>query len=475
MSVRIQEQDLRNLFASCADVQLQTHRFGIEPHEEKVLFLFCTGLVDSMQVNLLIPTLEQSNRLPLIPVLLEENQNVVLQQIVQKVFAGELLLYFGQTEELFSLNFSKVPQRQPEESVYEVSVKGPRDSFTESLETNVALLRKRVRSTTLCNESFVIGKRSQTKVSLLYLSDVINTEVLEEARARLNSVDVDIVNGVSPLEELLADSPFSLVPLISFITRPDYVVESLQRGRFSILIDGAPAALVAPVNILYLIKSSEDTYMTFYYVTIERLLRYIGLLIAALLPGFYVSLVSYHLDHLPFHLLATFTLNSYGIPIPPTAQVILMLILFELLAEAGMRLPKAVGPTVTVVGGLIVGDTLIRSGLMPANVVVIVAITLMSQFVLVNQAFGSSVIFMRVIVLISSSVLGFVGFVVANFLILLYLTTLKSFGMPFMADWVDPKKLDLLKSYLMLPKPFLRRAPKFLKTKTKQKQGDDSQ
>lgn len=276
MAFKIQEQGLRNLFASCADVQLQSHRFGTEPHEEKVLILFCTGLIDSIQLNFMIPKLEQSKKLPLIPISLEENQIVVEQQIVNKVFSGELLLYFEQTEELFSLNFSKIPQRQPEESVYEVSVKGARDAFTESLETNIALLRKRVRSTTLCNESFVIGKRSQTKVSLLYLSDVINTDVLDEARRRLNSVDVDIVNGVSPLEELLAESPFSLVPLINYITRPDYVVESLQRGRFCILIDGAPAALIAPANFQYLIKSSEDAFMPFYFVSFERFIRYFG-------------------------------------------------------------------------------------------------------------------------------------------------------------------------------------------------------
>lgn len=139
-----------------------------------------------------------------------------------------------------------------------------------------------------------------------------------------------------------------------------------------------------------------------------------------------------------------------------------------------MRLPKAVGPTVTTVGGLIVGDTLIRSGLIPANVVVIVAITMMAQFVLVNQSLGTAALIMRIIVLWSSSALGFFGFLLANFSILLYLSTLKSFGVPYLAEFTNPMEVDFLKSFIMLPKPFMRRAPKFLITKTKQKQGDET-
>jgi hypothetical protein len=474
MVMKTLEQNLRNLFVSCADVQTQTYTLETETQEEKVLLMFCAGMVDSAQMNLVIPKLNRNEALPLEPIPVDENWATVEQLIVEKVFSGEMLLFFERKKELFSLNISKVPQRQPEESTYEVSIKGARDGFTESVETNVALIRKRVKSTTLCNESFVIGKRSQTKVSLLYLSDVINTEILEEARARLNAVDVDIVNGTSPLEELLADTPFSLVPLLNYTSRPDFVVESLQRGRFCILIDGAPAALVAPVNLQFLFKSIEDSYMPYYFVSIERLLRYIGSFITIFLPGFYVSLVSYQVDNFPFQLLATFTLNSYGIPIAPTTQAIIMLVLFELLRAAGARLPKPVGATVTVVGGLIVGDTLIRSGLIPANLVVVIAVTLMTQFLLANQALSTSVMLFRMVILLSSSVLGLIGFYLAVYSIFLYLTTLRSFGVPLTAELIDPIDIKMLKSYIMFPKPFMRDAPKFLKTKKTQRQGDEN-
>ncbi|MGG1678503.1 spore germination protein [Neobacillus sp. NRS-1170] len=476
MSFTLQGQGLRSLFTSCADVQLQTHEYGTEPNVQRVVFVFCTGLADPVQINqVVLPQLEQNKSLPLLPVLLEGSRNAVEQEIVTKVFAGELLLFFEGTGELFSLNVSKLPQRNTEESTYEVSVKGPRDSFTESVETNVALLRKRVRSTTLCNESFVIGKRSQTKVSLLYLSDVLNEEVLKEARKRLNSVDVDIVNGVSPLEELLADSPYSLLPLIVYNTRPDYVVESLQRGRFCILIDGAPAALIAPINFQYLVKSPEDMYMPYFFVTFERLMRYFAFFITVLLPGFSICLESYHTEHLPFPLMATISLNSYGVPTSPSVGLIAMLLLFELFREAGVRLPKPVGQTVSVVGGLIVGDAVIRAGLTSPNVIVIVAITYMGQFVLINQSFSTAVIFMRTYVLLLSSVLGGLGFLIASFSMLLYASTLKSFGMPYLTEMVDPLDVDSIKSVIHFPKPFQRTPPKFLRTKKTHKQRDDSE
>ncbi|MEH6996510.1 spore germination protein [Neobacillus drentensis] len=476
MSFTLQEQGLRSLFTSCADVQLQTHEYGTEPHVEKVVFVFCTGLADPVQINqVVLRQLEQNKSLPLLPVSQEGSQNAVEQEIVTKVFAGELLLLFEGTGELFSLNIAKLPQRNTEESTYEVSVKGPRDSFTESVETNVALLRKRVRSTTLCNESFVVGKRSQTKVSLMYFSDVLNEEVLKEARKRLNSLDVDIVNGVSPLEDLLADSPYSLMPLISYNTRPDYVVESLQRGRFCILIDGASGALVAPINFQYLVKSPEDMYMPYFFVTFERLIRYLAYFITVMLPGFAISLVSFHTEHLPFRLLATISLNSYGIPISPTFELIVMLFLFELFREAGLRLPKPVGQTVSVVGGLIIGDGVVRAGLTSPNIIVIVAVTFMAQFVLINQSYASAVIFMRLYVLLSSSVLGLFGFLIANYSIILYMSTLKSFGMPYLSEMIDPLDVDTIRSVIQFPKPFQRTPPKFLRTKKTHNQGEDSE
>ncbi|MEH7403191.1 spore germination protein [Gottfriedia acidiceleris] len=467
---KINEQKIRKLFSNCADVQLKVHILYNKSKSERVLFVYSSGMIDTIHMNQFVLPNLQSNTLQLIPIICDKKDTE--QQITLKVFSGELILLFEETGELCSLNISKIPQRQPEESSYEVSIKGARDGFTESLETNVALLRKRIRSTTLCNEIFTIGKRSQTSVSLLYLSDVMNESIIAEARNRLNSIDIDILNGVSPLEELLSDSPYTIIPSLTYNTRPDMIVESLQRGRFCILIDGAPAALIAPINLQFLLKSAEDLYMPYYFVTLERILRYLGLLISVLLPGFYVAMVSFHQDQIPFPALATISINCKGIPFPPGMEVIIMTILFELLYEAGLRLPKSTGQTVTVVGALIVGETMIRSGLTSPNVVVIVAITLISQFLIVNISFGSAVILMRAVSILMACILGYPGLMLALFLILIYVSTLKSFGVSYMSSFNNPSDSDYLKGLIQLPKPFMRKTPKFLYTKLERQQGD---
>jgi hypothetical protein len=469
---KINEQKIRKLFSTCADVQIKVHILNNDSKSERVLFVYSSGMIDTIHMNQFVLPNLQNNTLQLIPFISSEKDTE--HQIIMKVFSGELILLFEETGELCSLNLSKIPQRQPEETTYEASIKGPRDGFTESLETNVALIRKRVRSTTLCNELFTIGKRSQTSVSLLYLSDVINESILAEARNRLNSIDVDILNGVSPLEDLLSDSPYSIIPSLNYNTRPDLVVESLQRGRFCILIDGAPAGLIAPINLQFLLKSAEDMYMPYYFVTIQRILRYFGLIISILLPGFYIAMTTYHQDQIPFPALATISINSKGIPFSPGMELIMMIILFEILYEAGMRLPKSTGQTVSVVGGLVVGETMIASGLTSPNVVVIVAITLISQFLIVNQSFGSAVILMRAICILMSCILGYPGLILANFLIIIYISTLKSFGMSYLAPLNNPSDIDYIKSYFQLPKTFMRKNPKFLYTKHRRRQGDES-
>lgn len=469
---KITEQKIRKLFSSCADVQIKVHTLFNDSKSNRVLFVYTNGMIDTIHMNQFVLPNLQNNTLQLIPIINSEND--IEQQITTKVFSGELILLFVESGELCSLNISNIPQRQTEESTFEVSVKGARDGFTESLETNVALVRKRLRSTTLCNELFTIGKRSQTSVSLLYLSDVINESIIAEARNRLNSIEIDILNGVSPLEDLLSDSPYSIIPALTYNTRPDMVVESLQRGRFCILIDGAPAGLVAPINLQFLLKSAEDMYMPYYFVSIERILRYVGLLISILLPGFYVAMTTYHQDQLPFPALATISINSKGIPFSCTMELFLMIITFEILYEAGLRLPKSTGQTVTVVGALIVGETMIRSGLASPNVVVIVAITLMSQFLIVNQSFGSAVILMRFICIIMASILGLPGLLLSNFLILIYLSTLKSFGVPYFSSLKNPSDSDYIKGYIQLPKPYMRKNPKFLYPKHIRKKGGES-
>src|SRR5690606_18514342 len=236
-------------------------------------------------------------------------------------------------------------------------------SFTEEIDTNIALIRKRIKTAQLYSESFKLGTISNTDVSLLYLQNKANPDILEEVRKRLTEFNSENVSSSGQLEQWLSDSTFSLFPLFDYTTRPDFAIQSMIRGRFCLIVSGSPTVLIGPINLFELLKSPEDVHFPYYFVLFGRLIRIIGLVISIFLPGFWVSLSSVNIDQLPFALLATVVVSREGLPLPIGIEAIFILALFELIREAGIRMPTVVGQTVSIVGGIIIGDAAIRAGL----------------------------------------------------------------------------------------------------------------
>ncbi|MNI35188.1 Spore germination protein XA [compost metagenome] len=353
----------------------------------------------------------------------------------------------------------------------EVSIKGPKDGFVEELPTNVALVRKRLRTNSLCYEQFKIGTRSKSRVALLYIEDIIQPEILGEARERLLNFQIDALFSGSQLEEILSDSSSSLFPLIDYTGRPDYVADCLIHGRFAIIVDGSPIAVIAPANLTLLFKTPEDIYLPYYYVTFERILRWIALVISMLLPGFWVALSAFNIDQLPFPLLATVTIARIGLPLPTPLEAFMMMGLFELFREAGARLPKSIGQTVAVVGGIIIGDAAIRAGLASTTMLVVSSLTAVATFTFVNQTLSGSVSVIRLYVLLLSSTLGMYGFVLGTFTIVLYLSKLESFGVPYLSPLSPIKFKDILSALFMKPISKSNLRPEIMQTEdtTRQK------
>ncbi|OUS78178.1 spore germination protein [Paenibacillus sp. MY03] len=354
-------------------------------------------------------------------------------RLFECLFAGTVILLFSDRESFYEFNIASLPSRNPEESTMELSLKGPRDGFVEKLSVNIALIRMRLRTPNLHVEYFIIGTETKTEIGFLYMIDQAKPELVEEAKRRLRSILIPSLQGAGELEELISDRPKSLFPLMNYVGRPDFVVHSLMKGRVAIVADGTPAALIAPGNMTLLIKSPEDAHLPYYYVTMERLLRFIGLFVAMFLPGFWVAICSFNTDQMPFTLLATVTMSRIGLPISATMEMFLMLGMFELFREAGVRLPRPVGQTVSVVGGLIIGDAAIRAGMTSPTMLVVAAVSAVSTFTLVNQSLAGSVSVIRFYVLILSSIFGMYGYFVSMFSVLLYMCSLESFGQPYMA------------------------------------------
>jgi hypothetical protein len=365
---------IRSACALCQDVKSQKLQFHTEAGIRIALLLYCEGLADIKQItHTIVPSLEElllSNQPPdtwnVAPLSIETDW----ENVIAKVFQGALAVFVDGIGKAYMLDISNPPQRNPEQPNTEVSVRGPRDGFVEELTVNLALVRKRLNTRSLACEKFVLGRRSLTRAALLYIEDILDPEVRNEIRNRLSNINFDAVYTSSQLEEYLADSSFSIVPLFHYTGRPDNVVTSLLLGRFAILLDGLPTALIGPANFFLQMKSPEDFHVNYLYVIMERLVRLLGFVVSVFLPGFYVAITTYHQDQIPLTLLATFIAARKGVPFPTPVEAFIMLILFEMFREAGLRLPGVIGQTLAVVGGLIIGESAIRAGLTSPSMLV---------------------------------------------------------------------------------------------------------
>ncbi|RIX52834.1 spore germination protein [Paenibacillus nanensis] len=446
----------------CQDVIEQLVSVGGKD-DFKARLYYCDGLIDS--------TLYHSNLLPMLErwedtsVASESEAGRILHpnwlfmkldagkpdHIFARLFAGSVIVIFEDDPYFYEYNIANQPARSPEESTMELSLKGPRDGFVEQLSVNVALVRKRLRTPNLHVENFKIGSESQTEITLMHMADQAPPGLLDEVRRRIRSIDIPMLNGAGQLEELISDRPISLFPLLEYIGRPDYVAQSLMKGRFAILVDGSPAAIIGPGNLLLLIKSPEDAHLPFYFVTAERLLRILGLFLSLFLPGFWIAISSFNTDQIPFTLLATVTMSRIGLPMSATMEMFLMLTLFEVFREAGVRLPRPVGQTVSVVGGLIIGDAAIRAGLTSPTMLVVAAVSAVSTFTLVNQSLAGAVSIIRFGVLILASIFGVFGFFVGMYAIVVYLCSLESFGQHYLQPVAPFHVKDVVSALIQKP------------------------
>ncbi|MGO4532254.1 spore germination protein [Paenibacillus sp. 2TAF8] len=461
---------LRKNFESCADVVIQTFS-AQEETVRSVILLYCDGLVDNKQINqFIIPRLEKHTLImeEAVPkelgLTLKPLDDISdLQNINMLLFSGQLLLIFENGVQACSLDIANIPGRTPEESAIETSVKGPRDGFTEELSTNIALVRKRLKTSSMCYEKIVKGERTQTTIGLLYVKDIINPEILETARSNLNQINVDGIMGTSIMERAVMGGVRSIFPLTDNSERPDYVADSLINGRFAVLTDGSPVAIIAPTTLFNQLKSPEDESTPFFIVTFERILRIAGLLIACFFPAFYIGLTSFNLEQIPLPLLATIAGTRMGLPMPVTLEAFLMIFMFELFNEAGRRLPRALGQTVSVVGGLIIGDAAIRAGITSPTIIVTVAISVISSYILVNTVLGGATSQVRIGMLIASSILGLFGFMVALFALLVHLVSLECYGVSYLSPVSPYIPGDFTKAVSMPPSMTRTKRPAVLR------------
>lgn len=458
---------LKQLFKKCQDVIFDEFQF----EQSKVYIIKCESMInESLLYGIVVPKIEQlfkQAKGELSQSQIEQlsipdiKQITTKEDLITSVFEGNIILFFENLQLLFSSNIQKKPNRNPEDTNLEAIIKGPRDNFIESLSVNVAIIRKRLPTNSLCVEKMEIGRRTKTSVAILYFDDVANPNILKELKRELSNIDTDIILSGDSLMEFVNKKRW-LVPVTNTTGRPDFAIQSLARGRYVIVVDGSPFVVITPSNIFYLIKSGEDEDTPVIFSSFERILRIFGIFIGITLPAFWLSITTFHQNQMPLQLLATVVISSVGIPFPRVLEMILLIILFEMLREAGVRLPTIFGGTISVIGGLIIGDAAIRAGITSPAMLVIIATTTIASYTIVNQSLVSIVSILRIFFVLASSLFGLFGFFMCCFLFVLYLANLRVFGVPFLNVSADISVSNFLNSYLRLSKYKYKKRPNML-------------
>ena len=315
-------------------------------------------------------------------------------------------------------------------------IRGSQEGFADSVKVNTALIRKRVRSTKVRVKEVRAGLYSHTNIDLVYMEGLVYPSLLEEIERRLDSYTIDGVLDSGTIEQLAEDEWYSPFPQFQTTERPDRAVHALLEGRIVLLCDNSPLALILPTDYNSFLQTSDDYYNRFEIASLERIIRYLAAVMALALPAFYLAVTNFHTQILPTSLLLSFAAARQGVPFPAVVEVLLMELSFELLREAGVRLPGAMGNTIGIVGGLIIGQAAVEANLVSPIVVIVVAFTALSSFAIPNEELATSFRILKFYMIALSAWLGLFGFLASALSILIHLAKLRSFGIPYLMPYV---------------------------------------
>ena len=336
------------------------------------------------------------------------------------------MLFIDGMTEVLVINTIGGEFRAIEEPVTETLIRGPRSGFVESVQTNQALIRRRVRDPSLRFETHLIGQRSKCTVVLAYMDGIIHPALLKEVNRRLHSIDVDIIPESGYIEEWIEDSFLSPFPQMLNTERPDKAVAAIMQGKFAIIVDGTPFVLIAPINFSNVMQSPEDYYERWEIGSLLRLLRYLGAFISIFLPSLYIALISLQPGLLPTHLVFSIAGTREGVPFPPVVEALLMVVTMELLQEAGARLPQTIGQTIGIVGGLVIGEAAVQAGIVSPIMVIVIALTAIANFAIPSYSVAISFRIVRFGFIFAAGAFGMYGIILVYIMINIHFVNLKA-------------------------------------------------
>ncbi|MED3990857.1 spore germination protein [Priestia aryabhattai] len=440
---------LLNELGNSSDVSF---RMVESPHQNtlKAAVIHLDGLADENIINENIMT-------PLIQWFKESNQVVTVEEIeeqiprmltvsqltikenwhefVSAVLTGDTVILMNGSSKIFIGTTKKLQSRAVTEPTSQTVVRGPKDSFTENLRTNTSLIRARIQDSNLRLDSMKIGSVTHTDIGIIYIQGNADERIVEEIKERLKGIEVDGILESNYIEEFIRDDRTTIFPLLLNTERPDAVVGNLLEGRIAIIVQGTPFVLIAPAIFSQFFQSPEDYYQNYYIASFLRILRFGSFFLSMYASAIYLALITHHQGLIPNTLMVSLMAQRERVPFPAIVEILVMELAFEMLREAGIRMPRAIGPAVSIVGALILGQAAVEAGFVSAAVVIIVAISAISNFTLPSTSIVNAARGFRFILILISAFIGLYGILLMTLCIWLHISSLRSFGVPYFSPF----------------------------------------
>lgn len=393
------------------------------------------------------------------------------QKVTEALLSGDAVVCVNNIDGFLICNLRKWDKRSIAEPPTSTVMRGPREGFIEDIKTNLSLLERRLKSPAFAVEKLKIGRISNTTVALVYLSNVADPELVASVRKKLKAVDIDALVDSHYVQPLIEERPMSIFHQTGVTEKPDIVMSKLLEGRVAIVVDGSPMVVTVPFMLIEDYQSSEDYYERASLATFLRIIRFISVFFSVLLPGLFVALQEFHYSVIPLRFLITVMTAVNGIPLTPLAEILFVILLFEIIREASVRMPRAVGMAMSIVGALVLGDTAVKAGMISSPAVMITALSSIALYTAPNQE--GTLTLLRAAFTVLGGLGGMYFLLLGSLYLALYLCSLSGFGVPYLAPFAPLVKEDLKDSFYRVSLLRMNERPKTIKNVNNTRQGDN--
>ncbi|MDD3395424.1 MAG: spore germination protein [Clostridia bacterium] len=477
---------VKEAFRDCGDVVMR--EFVVGSGKSRLFMIYTDNIVDGETIQNFIMTnlmsrYKECNENALLDVLMEDiiaigelSKITELSQAYDAVLLGDTVLFMEGNAFALQASTKNFPSRGVNQAQTEVVVLGPKDAFLEVMATNIVLIRRRIRDTNLKLKRKKIGTRSKTDVALMYMEDLVRPETLRMVQKQLDRMNLDGVLDSGYVEQLLEKRWLSPFPQLQMTERPDKAASALLEGRIVLVVDNTPVVVMLPVTLNVFFQAAEDYYDRWEIMSFMRAIRYVAAFVAIALPGLYIALSVYHPELIPTALALKIAATRQNIPFSVVGEVVIMELAFELLREAGIRLPSPVSSTVGIVGGIIIGSAAVEAGIVSPSVVIVSALTGICTFVIPNVSLVSGLRISKYLTILLSGIFGLFGLWVSLLLVLAHLCSLTSYGIPFMYPFCSASvndDMDWEDTVFRFPLRKMKRRPIFTKPSARGRKGGE--